>query len=245
MIDPLPMRNILHRGLFAFSLVAAAYLVLLAYPQPLFAYQLNHAGITVHATTPIPDAMRTTLDRVRARLDRTPLVDPSQPQRVFICSTPWLFTFFARNNYRVGGVADVFVGQNVFLRQSDMASDRLISPGGQPVAADRPLSYFMTHELMHIAQARHLGRLRYARLPQWTDDGYADYVARDYDLAVALQKLKDDAPELDPNRSGLYIRYHLMVAYLIEKRGMDVSTLLERPPKQSALERQLAGLPTW
>jgi len=210
------MRNILHRGLFAFSLVAAAYLVLLAYPQPLFAYQLNHAGITVHATTPIPDAMRTTLDRVRARLDRTPLVDPSQPQRVFICSTPWLLTFFARNNYRVGGIADVFVGQNVCLRQSYMANDRLMSPGGQPVAAVRPLSSCMTLELMHIAQARHLGRLRYARLPRWTDDGYADYVARDYDLAVALQKLKDDAPELDPNHSGLYIRYHLMVAYLIE-----------------------------
>jgi hypothetical protein len=44
------------------TLVAASvvYLVLLAYPQPLFAHELTSAGITVHSTEPIPDAMKTT-----------------------------------------------------------------------------------------------------------------------------------------------------------------------------------------
>ena len=85
---------------------------------------------------------------------------------VFICEPPWLFALFARHNYRAGGVAEAVTGQHVFLRESDMERDRLIGPGRQPFAADRPLSYFIAHEVMHIANARALGRLAYLRLSQ-------------------------------------------------------------------------------
>jgi hypothetical protein len=61
--------RILPRAVLVVIVASVGYLVLLAYPQPLFAYELTHAGITVYADTPIPDPMRTTLERVRARLD--------------------------------------------------------------------------------------------------------------------------------------------------------------------------------
>jgi hypothetical protein len=239
------MKVIIRRGIATAVGISVLYLFLLAYPQPLFAYQLEHAGITVYATTPVPDAMRATLDRVRHRINRSPLIDPTQRHAVFICNTPWIFALFARTNHRAGGIADAFVGQHVFLRESDMARDRLISPGGQPVAEDRPLSYFIAHELMHIAQVRYLGRLGYARLPRWTDDGYADYIARDYDLKEAWRKMKDGTRELDPNQSGLYIRYHLLVAYLLEKRGVELPALLTNPPERGALEREVLHLTDW
>ncbi len=129
------------------------------YPQPLFAYQLEHDGIVLHARRPIPDAMRQTLERVHARLERSPLYDRSQTFHVFICEPQWAFTLFARNNYQVGGIAHGYIGRHVFIRESDMDNDRLIGPSGKPVAADRPLSYFIAHELTHILQARHLGIL--------------------------------------------------------------------------------------
>jgi hypothetical protein len=130
----------------------------------------------------------------------------------------------------------------VFLRESDMDHDRLIGPSGQPVAADRPLSYFIAHELTHILTATHVGRAGYARMPQWVDDGYADYVARDIDLDGALGKLKEDARELDPRRSGLYLRYHLMVAYLLDRRGLAFADLLQRRDDGSAVLRELRAL---
>jgi hypothetical protein len=225
--------------------VGGAYLLVLVHPQPLFAYELQHAGIVVHATRPIPDAMRTTLDRVRARLDRTPIADPMRVDHVFICDARWLFALFARNNYRVGGIADVFVSQHVFLRESDMEHDRLISPSGQPVSADRPLSYFIAHELMHVAHGRRLGRVGYARLPQWVDEGHADYVARDVDLDQALRAFKDGAKELDPLRSGLYLRFHLMVAYVLEKERVAPAVLLEHPAAREAVERKLTSVVRW
>jgi hypothetical protein len=227
------------------ALVAGSvvYLGLLAYPQPLFAHELASAGITVHATGPIPDVMKATLERARARLDRSPLA--TRDVHVFICDSTWLFALFARQNYRVGGVTDWLVGQHVFLRQSDMENDRLIGPSGRAVAADRPLSYFIAHELMHVANVRAVGRWRYARMPQWVDDGYADYVARDIDLGDALQKLKAGARELDPRRSGLYVRYHLMIAYLLEKQKMALDEVLAASRPREGVETQLMTLSRW
>jgi hypothetical protein len=239
------MKTIVKRLLAIIFASSAVYLVLLAYPQPLFAYELTAGDISVHSTQPIPDAMKATLEKARARLDRSPVAGATRGAHVFICQSPWLFAFFARQNYRAGGVTDGFVGQHVFLRESDMENDRLIGPSGKPVAADRPLSYFIAHELMHVANVRAVGRWRYAGMPQWVDDGYADYIARDIDLGDALRKMKDGARELDPRRSGLYLRYHLMVAYLLDRKQMAVGELLSNAPPREDVEAQLAVRPGW
>lgn len=239
------MKKMFKRLLLVIFASSAVYLVLLAYPQPLFAYELTAAGISVHSTQPIPEAMKATLERARARLDRSPLSGATRGAHVFICHSRWLFGVFARQNYRAGGVTDGFVGQHVFLRDSDMEHDRLIGPSGRPVAADRPLSYFIAHELMHVANVRAVGRWRYARMPQWVDDGYADYIARDIELDAALTKMKEDARELDPRRSGLYLRYHLMVAFLLEKRQLMLQELLVNAPAREAVEAQLTALARW
>jgi hypothetical protein len=239
-----PMKT-LRRVFLALFAASAVYLALLAYPQPLFAHEMSTAGITVHATRPIPEAMKTTLERARARLDRSPLQARTRDVHVFVCDSPWLFALFARQNYRVGGITDWLVGQHVFLRESDMQNDRLISPSGQHVSADRPLSYFIAHEVMHVAHVRAVGRWRYARMAQWVDDGYADYVARAIDFGDALQKMKEGARELDPRRSGLYVRYQLMVAYLLDKQRMPLEELLAAPPPREDVEAQVARMPAW
>jgi hypothetical protein len=237
--------RLVRRSLLGLAVASAAYLVLLAYPQPLFAHEVSSRGLTIHAMQAMPPAMNTTLDRAVARLQRSPLFAAAGDVHVFLCQQQSVFTLFARQNYRVGGVADWLIGQHAFVRQSDMHNDRLISPSGTPVSADRPLSYFVAHEAMHIAIARAVGRVDYSRMPQWVDDGYADYVARDIDYADALQKLKADARELDPLRSGLYLRYHLMVAYLLDKKRVPLAELLTTPPDRERIEAELLALTAW
>jgi hypothetical protein len=236
-------RRIVRAAGFA-AVLGVLYVIILMYPQPLFAYELEQAGIVVHATRPIPEAMRGTLDRVRVRLYRSPFVAASDRYDVFICHSPWLFAVFARTHYNVGGVMN-YLGRRVFLRESDMDHDRLISPSGKPVAADRPLSYFMAHELTHLIEARTLSPLAFARLPRWVNEGYADYVARDIDLAGALDGFKAGTRELDPAQSGLDLRYQLMVAYALERTRMDARALLESPPDGESIERALRTLDGW
>jgi hypothetical protein len=46
-------------------------------------------------------------------------------------------------------------------------------------------------------------------------------------------------PELDPVRSGLYLRYHLLVAYLLDRKGASVDELLNMDFNSAAIEREL------
>jgi hypothetical protein len=239
------MRRLLRRSLLVLLMTTVVYLSALMYPQPLFAYEIRHGGLSIHTTEPIPDAMHATLSRALARLQRSPLFARAGAVHVFICQDQRTFALFARQNYRVGGVADWLVGQHAFLRESDVYNDRLISPSGTPVSADRPLSYFVAHEAMHIAITRHVGRARYSQLPQWLDDGYADYIARDIDYPETLRRMKAGDRELDPARSGLYLRFQLMVAYLLERKGVAIEALLANPPDRTSLEAELMNLAQW
>ncbi len=225
--------------------VVAAYALVLVYPQPLFAYELEHAGIVVHSIRPIPEAMKTTLERARQRLERSPLLADTYGVHVFMCPPTWLFALFARQNYRAGGIANVYIGQHVFLRAADMEHDRLMSPSGRPVPADRPLSYFVAHEIMHVAHGRVVGRWRYFHVPQWLDDGDADLVGRDFDFNAALRGYQAGARDLDPLRSGLYVRYALMVAFAVDKLHQPIAALLAHPPDREPIERALAALAAW
>ena len=86
-----------------------------------------------------------------------------------------------------------------------------------------------------------LGRWSYLQLPAWKREGYADYVAKDPNFISAerLAALRTNAPEMNPRRSGLYLRHHLLVAYLLDVQRMDAATMLTQPLSETLLERQL------
>ena len=88
-------------------------------------------------------------------------------------------------------------------------------------------------------------RVGYARMPRWADDGHADYVARDIDLGAALRGFKSGARELDPARSGLYIRYHLLVAFMLQRQGMTATDLIQTVLPLEVVEHQLSALKDW
>ena len=93
---------------------------------------------------------------------------------------------------------------------------------------ERTLTYFLAHEIAHVLIARELGAVAFLRLPAWKNEGYADLLAKgsDFDYERTREQLRHGDRDLDPNRSGLYLRYHLLVAYLLERRGLGVRDVL-------------------
>jgi hypothetical protein len=57
--------------------------------------------------------------------------------------------------------------------------------------------------------------------------------------------MKAGARELDPRRSGLYVRYHLMIAYLLEKQKMALDEVLAASRPREGVETQLMTLSRW
>jgi hypothetical protein len=90
--------------------------------------------------------------------------------------------------------------------------------------------------------ARRLGRRGYYQLETWQQEGYADYVGKDgaFDFRAVQRDFQAGAPALDPRRSGLYLRYHLLVAELLDHQGMTVEALLSHAIDAAPIEMALA-----
>jgi hypothetical protein len=240
-------KKIARAALFAtlgLIIVGAFYLVLLCHPDLFFHYEFTHGGITLYSDEPIPaEPAARILAEVERRLARSPLASPPRVKdlHIYICNRRWRFVLFANLRHQAGGLAYSPLTDNIFLRPVRFDANRLIGPSGQDVAGERTLAYFMAHEIMHVLVARELGAIGFLSLATWKNEGYADLIAKggEFDFERAREQLRRGDRDLDPKRSGLYLRYHLLVAYLLERRGMGVRDVLRAGFDPVRLEEEI------
>jgi hypothetical protein len=233
------VRRILAATLVAILAGLAGYATILCMPQPLFAYSVTSSNITLHCDTAFSaDAGRTLLDLARAKLEASPLYRPGEHHDVFICNTWWRRLFFFNRKARAGGLSYYPLTYNVFLRDGLIDENRILTTTGKRVPGVRTLDYFVAHELTHALTGRSIGWIRYYRLPVWVREGYADYVGkgRSLNYREARRAFLAGARDLDPARSGLYLRYHLLVAHYLDKEHWTVKRLLETTLSQAIAE---------
>ncbi len=219
-------------------------LAVLAFPQPLFAHYTTHGNFEVWSDRPIDPGIRFVLDDATRRLRTSELYQPTQTFRVFICNSSWRLALYSqRFSAQMGGQADTWLTRNIYVREADIARNSIHSPGPGPIsdAAQRPLSYYIAHEATHVMTSTAFGRFATLTQPLWLVEGYADYVGKggDFDFAENRTLLRADDPRLDYARSGLYRRFHLTVALLIDKKGQRVATLFADPPAEADLLKLL------
>jgi hypothetical protein len=220
-------------GLFAF------YWALLCFPQPFFRSSVSANNLALYSDQPFsPEEGKKVLETVEAKLAASPLYSAEQHHSAFICNARWRQRLFFNRNYGVGGVNQYPLTSNVFLRDAAIEENRLIAPSGNQVPGDRTLDYFITHEITHTLTVQAVGWFDYYNLPEWVREGYADYVAKGdaFNYDEARRAFLAGTPEMDRWKSGLYIRYHLLVAHLLDKQHWSVQKLLENYPEQKAVE---------
>jgi hypothetical protein len=230
--------------------LSVSLLLLICFPRPLFAHSISFEGLTLYSDKPfVPEAGTQVLAMAKAKLVRSPLYREGEEHAVFICNERWRQRIFFTYVYGVGGVNYYPITTNVYLRDADIAANRLIGPSGQPLAADRSLDYFIAHEITHTLTGRRVGGLGNRKLPRWVREGYADHVARGttFDYASAVRALAAADRTMDYEKSGLYLRYNLLVAHLLDREGWTVERLLDERIEQADVERavrEAASLPT-
>jgi hypothetical protein len=222
-------------------LLGVAYMLLAAFPKAMFSHRITYQNYQVWSDHPIPDEIADVLDDTTRRLRTSSLHDRTVPVEIFFCNEPWRLWFYGRHfSTKVGGAADVWLTRQVFIRASDIASNRIHSPGKGQIAdaAQRPLSYYIAHEITHSDVSRAFGRTVMLRYPQWLLEGYADYVGKggDFDFDDNRDRFVAGAWELDHGRSGLYREFHLKVAYLLDKKGWTLQQVFDRPPAEDELD---------
>jgi hypothetical protein len=222
------LARILAGGLILFF----AYAAVLCVPEPFFAYSVRAGGLTLYSDRPLEyDAARAVLRLSHEKLAACPYYATYPEASIFICNSRWRQMLFFNKDYGVAGVVQLPFTGKAFLRDAAVADNRLISPRGLQVAGDRTLDYFIAHEVTHELTGRAMGSVQYHRLPQWIREGYADYVGkgRAFHYDEARQAFLAGAREMDWKQSGLYARFHLLVAYLLDHRHWTVDQLLREP----------------
>jgi hypothetical protein len=234
------VRRVMRRVAVVLAVAATGWLVLVVHPQPLFAYTTREANIVLHARKAFPAATQPLLVEVVRRISRSPLYDPARVHHVFLCDTRGLFGFLALWAWKVGGVSQTMLAGHVLIRPYDIERGVVFGRNGE-AKQGRSLSYFIAHEVTHAMTADHTGRWRYRRLAAFQTEGYADAVAFDraLDLKAERNALVRGAAEMDPRRSGLYRRFELLVAYLLQRRGISVDPLLAAPMNQRDVEADI------
>lgn len=233
------MKTFFKHTVLILTLATMAYLAMLLHPNWAFAYSHNYKNVTIYSDKIVERDVEVRIDAALDRLRHSELFDSSMHFNIFFCHNPYRLGFFARNS-KVGGVVNGIVSENVFIREADFVTDKIVPPGTWLMDEEnRSLTYFLAHEMTHAMQARHHRFMRLTH-PTYLMEGYADYIAKgvsfDYEEAITDYK---SGHAFYTEDSPLYNRQHLAIAYLIEKERLTYKEIMTAPPNLDEVLQKL------
>jgi hypothetical protein len=208
-------------------LAAAAYILLLCFPEPLFAHQLMFKNFTVYARQPLDPNIYTVLDRAETRLATSPLNTAEVRPRIFLLHSTGLYAAFTlylgSNSFGKGFGA--LPTSNVFINAHDAPNDLVFRDA--PDNNRRSLSGVIAHETTHLLIRKRFGYFRNLTMPAWKKEGYAEYVAGGSTLSFETGVRMWKANPSD-DTGYRYFKYYLLVKHLLEHEKLSVDDLFRR-----------------
>jgi hypothetical protein len=222
------------------SVIAVAYLFLLFFPQPLFAYSVKYGNFNIHSREPIGPELETVLNDAEVRLRHSPIYDETVGRHIYLTNGYGMYAFLSHKAYASFANSVPFI-ENVFINKTDIAADRVYM--NRAFSNSRSLSGVMAHEITHLFIQRRFGTLKAISMPIWKKEGYCEYIAGDSTIILeeGIRRWRENPADDTGYR---YIKYHLMVKHLLEKENISVPDLFERSfDEKEIAERTFASLP--
>ena len=222
------------------------YWFIIEYPSFLFSYKHKNSNLIIYCDNPIPSNIKVISDEVLSRLKKSSIFNINKTYSVYISNDSWrwmLLAYPANLTTRIGGFTAGFHG-NAFIRPSTISENKIIPPGSALLDAEqRDLVYFITHEVVHALLYDEVGYIsNFISYPRWFQDGYPDYIAKNYfDFKKNLMQFKRNENRLTV-QSGLYVRYHLYVAYLMDIKGYTIQEIISNIPDELDIIHSLESL---
>ena len=204
--------------------LAGAYILLLCFPQVLFAHEITYKSFTVYSRTPLDGNIYVVLDRAESRLAASPIYSGQVKPKLFLVNSSRSYAalslYLGSNSFGKGYAA--LPTENYFLNTHDLARDLVFRDA--PANNVRSLSGVIAHELTHLLIRNRYGYWRNLAIPSWKKEGYAEYVAGgstlSYDDGVKMWKARPhDATGYQ------YFKYYMLVKYLLEHEKVSVDDL--------------------
>ena len=201
--------------------LAIAYVVLLYFPQPLFAYSAKYGNLTIHSREPLQPEMESVVAKANERLARVPFYSAEKTRQIYLTGGPKMYALLSHKAYRSFANSVPFIN-NIMINKTDVPADRVIM--NREFNNSRSLSGVIAHEVTHLAIRKRYGTVAAAMMPTWKNEGYCEYIAGDTTIPIeeGIRRWREN-PNDDTNYR--YIKYQLMVRYLLEKQQITVDEL--------------------
>ena len=205
-----------------YLLMAAAvgYVLLLSFPQVLFAHEISYKNLKVYSREPLDDNIYAVLDKVESKLAASALDNQEVRPKIFIANSYGLYAFISLNlgGNSFGKRFPLLPTSNIFINKSDIEKDLVSRRAVEN--NHRSLSGVIAHEVTHLLIGKKFGHWRNLSMPVWKREGYAEYVAGGstlpYETGVKMWKANPKG-----GTGYQYFKYYMLVKYLLEHDSQD------------------------
>ena len=213
------------------TVLGVAYILLLNFPQPLFAYSTKHKSFQVYSRQPIGHELDSVLESAETRLRRSPLYDASSEHRIYLTDGFGIYALLSHKAYKSFAHSVPYI-DNVIINKSDVTADRVYV--NRERNNSRSLSGVVAHEITHLFIRQRFGTIRASMMPTWKNEGYCEYVAGESTISLEEGiRLWRENPSDDTGYR--YTKYHLMVKHLLEDEKMTVDDLFAKSLDENAV----------
>ena len=223
---------------YLFVSMAAAYFLLLIFPQVLFAHEISHGNAAVYSREPLDQNIQAVLDKAEARLATSEINTQEVKPKIFFTNGFKLYSFLS---LYIGGNSfgkgyPLLPTNNIFINQTDVANDLVLRRA--PANNERSLSGVIAHETTHLLIRKRYGYWRNFTMPTWKKEGYAEYMAGGSTLAyeTGVKMWKENPKD---GTGYQYFKYYMLVKYLLEQDKLSVDDLFNRDFDLVVLEEKV------
>ncbi|HTH51465.1 MAG TPA: hypothetical protein VL501_06010 [Pyrinomonadaceae bacterium] len=214
------------------GVMAVGYLLLIMFPQVLMANSVEYRHFRVYSREKLDEnTLHPVLDRAEEKLRSSPIYDETVPRRVYLTSSFGMYGLLSPKAWQSFGNSLPFIN-NMLVSPSDPASDSVYN--NRSYHNRRSLSGVIAHEATHLFIRQRYGTVAASLMPAWKNEGYCEYIAGestiplDEGVRLWLESPNDDT-------GYRYSKYHAMIKYLIEKKGVSVDELFTTKLDESAV----------
>jgi hypothetical protein len=204
--------------------MALGYLLLLCFPQPLFAYSATYGNFTIHSREPIEPEIEKVLTAADTRLRRVPFYNNDRARQIYLTGGFKMYALLSNKAYRSFANSVPFIN-NIMINKTDTPADRVII--NREKNNSRSLSGVIAHEVTHLFIRERYGTIAASMMPTWKNEGYCEYIAGDTTIPFEEGiRLWRENPNDDTGYR--YIKYQAMIQYLLEKENISVDDLFTK-----------------
>ena len=221
------------------AVAGIGYLLLLGFPQMLFAHSIEHGKFRVYSREPLGEGIEWVLDKAEEKLKSSPIYDAGVQRNVYLTGSHGVYALLSHKAYRSFANSLPFI-DNIIINKTDVAADRVIL--NREFNNTRSLSGVIAHETAHLFIRKHFGAIAATMMPTWKNEGYCEYIAGDTTITLeeGIGRWREN-PQDDANYR--YIKYQLMVRQLLEREGVSLDDLFNKSWDEKAVaDRTFAAL---